>query len=236
MVKQHVGRPRRAHPEERADDAGRGHRRFQHVGLEPPIEKVDGAHGHELHEVVLVLTRQRAEALDQKQQLSQIARMKRQRIRRQHGKDRLDEPAHLHHPAPVLVIGFGVDARVPRDLPAGLAVIVDAPQVIAVGHRRERAVERQNLEPVSRKVELADDFRSEQRDDVRADGKLEALEDFFGDGRAAEHVTALEHEHFAPGACQVGGGGQAIVPAADDDRRRTRRAILTAADAVAIRA
>ena len=68
-----------------------------------------------------------------------------------------------------------------------------------------------------RQVELADDFRAQQRDDVRADGELEAREDLFRHRRAAEDVAALEHQHLAAGARQVGGGRQAVVAAADDD-------------------
>ena len=120
-------------------------------------------------------------------------------------EDRLDEPRHLDHRLAVLVVGLGVDARVPRDLAARLRVVVDAPQVVAVRHRRERAVERQDLEAVPRQVELADDLGPQQRDDVGADGELEAGEDLLGDRRAAEHVAALEHEHLPPGARQVGG-------------------------------
>ena len=54
VVQQHVGRARRAHAEERADDPARRHRGLQHVGLEPLVEQVGRAHGHELEQVVLV--------------------------------------------------------------------------------------------------------------------------------------------------------------------------------------
>ena len=55
VVQQHVGGARRAHAEERADDARRRHRRLEHVGLEPLIEEVDRAHRHQLDLVVLVV-------------------------------------------------------------------------------------------------------------------------------------------------------------------------------------
>ena len=71
---------------------------------------------------------------------------------------------------------------------------------------------------MARQVELADDLRAQQRDDVGADREAEAGKHLLGDGRAAEHVPALEHEHLAPGAREIGGGGQAVVAAADDDR------------------
>ena len=151
------------------------------------------------------------------EQIHQPARIERGRIGRRHVEDRLDEPAHLDHRLAVLVVGLGVDLRVPRDLAPGLGVIVDAPQVVAVRHRRERAVERQDLEAVPRQVELADDLGPQQRDDVRADRELEAREDLFGDRRAADHVPPLEHQHLAPGPRQVGGVDEPVVAAADDD-------------------
>ena len=67
------------------------------------------------------------------------------------------------------------------------------------------------------KVEIANNFRAQQRDYVRAHRKLESGEDFFGDSGAAEHVTALQHQNFFPGARQISGGGEAIVASADDD-------------------
>jgi hypothetical protein len=96
-------------------------------------------------------------------------------------------------------------------------VVVDAPEVIAAGHRRERSVERQDLETAARQVELADDLRAEQRDDIRADGKLEPGKDLFGDRRTTEHMAPLEDEHLAPRTGEVGRGGQPVVAAADHD-------------------
>ena len=57
----------------------------------------------------------------------------------------------------------------------------------------------------------------QQRHDVGADREVEAGKDLFGDRRAAEDVTPLEHEHLAARAREIGGGGQAVVAAADDD-------------------
>ena len=138
-------------------------------------------------------------------------------IGRHHAQDRLHEAAHGLHRLAEFVVGFGVKLRVARDLAMGLAVVVHAPQVIAVRHGRERAVERQDFQAVAGKIEVANDLRPQQRDDVGADRELESGEDFFGDRRAAEHVPALEHQNFFPGARQIGGVGQAVVASADDD-------------------
>ena len=58
VVEQHVGRARRAHAQERADDPRGRHRGLQGVGLEPLVEHVGRAHGHELHQAVLVRARE----------------------------------------------------------------------------------------------------------------------------------------------------------------------------------
>src|ERR1051326_8494242 len=104
-----------------------------------------------------------------------------------------------------------------RDLPAGLCVIVHAPQIVAVGHRRERSVERQDLEAVPWQIELADDLGPEQRDDVGGDRELEARNDLLGDGRAPQDVPALEDEHLPSRAREIRGIDKAIVAAADHD-------------------
>ncbi len=107
--------------------------------------------------------------------------------------------------------------RVAGDLPAGPGVIVHTPEIVAVRHRSEGAVERQDLETVTREVELADDLRSQQRHHVRADGVLEAGEDLLGHRRPAEHVPPLDHEHLAARLRQIGRVDEPVVAAADHD-------------------
>ena len=84
-------------------------------------------------------------------------------------------------------------------------------------HRRERAVERQNLEAVPREIQVADDVGPEQRDDVGALGEVEAGEDLLGHGRSAEHVAPLEHQHLPARPRQIRGVREAVVAAPDDD-------------------
>ena len=200
-MQQHIGRSGRSHAEKRTDDARRGHRRLEHVGLEPLIEKIDRTHGHQLDLVVLVLRRQLPEARQQAEQLLQPARGERRRVSRFHGEDRLDESSHGDHRAAVLVARLGVDAGMPCDLPARPGMVVHAPQVVAVRHRGERAVERKNLEAVPRQIELADDLGPQQRHDGRADGEPEAGK-YLSDRGAAEHVAPFEDQHLASGARQ----------------------------------
>ena len=148
----------------------------------------------------------------------QISDPHRKRIGWRHPEDGLREPAHLNHGPAVLVIGLGIEPRMPRDLTERARVVVHAPEVITAGHRRERAIERQNLEAVAREIEVADDLGPEQGDDVRADGEFESRKDLFGDRGAADEVPAFEDEHFSAGARQICGGGEAVVARADHDR------------------
>ena len=181
------------------------------------IEKINGAHGHELDLVVFVVARHALEAASDEKQLHQFARVERVRVGRHHAEDRLHEAAHGLHGFAEFVVGFGVYAGVAGDLAVSLAVVVHAPEIIAAGHGGERAVERKNFEAVAREIEVADDFRPQQRDYVRADGKFEAGKNFFGAGGAAENVAAFEHQNFLSGAGEVGGVDEAVVAAADHD-------------------
>ena len=217
VMKQNVSRAGRAHAEKRSDNSRRRHGGLEHVGLEPLVEEIDGAHGHQLHLVVLVLAAQALEAPAEEDHLEQIFGIERRRVRRDHGQDRLHEAAHLQHGFAEFFIGLGVEARMAAQLAHRLAVIVHAPQIIAVGHRREGAVERKDFQTVAGKIEIANDLRPQQRDHVRADGKFEAGNDLFGASRAADDVTALQHQDLLAGAREIGGVDQAVVPAADDD-------------------
>ncbi len=97
-------------------------------------------------------------------------------------------------------------------------MIAAAKQIIAVRHRRKRAVERNDFEIVFRQFEIADDFGTEQADDIGADRIFKTRIDLFSDRRAAEHMAALQDEHFFPGFGEIGCAGQAVVAGADDDR------------------
>jgi hypothetical protein len=98
-----------------------------------------------------------------------------------------------------------------------LAVIVHAPQMVAVRHGGESAVERQNFKSVAGKLEVENDLGPQQRDDIRANGKLEAGKDFFRASRAAEDVAPLEDEHSLSRFRQIGGVGEAVVASANND-------------------
>src|SRR5450432_1077086 len=150
-------------------------------------------------------------------ELLEVARIKRGGIGRHHGEHGLHEAAHRRHHLRKFVVSLGVNARVAANFADGFGVVVHAPEVIAVGHGRKGAVERQNFETVSWKVELADDFRTQQGDYVRTFGKKKTGDDLFGNGGATENVAALEDQNFFAGLGQVGGVDQSVVTATDDD-------------------
>ena len=93
-------------------------------------------------------------------------------------------------------------------------MVVHAPQVVVL-ERRERPIERQDLEAVLRQLELADDLRPEQRDHVRRHAESKAGENLLRYRGSAEHMAPFEHDDLEARARQIGGGDQAIVPAAD---------------------
>src|SRR5712671_2261794 len=103
----------------------------------------------------------------------------------------------------------------PRDLTARLSMIVHSPQMVTVRHRCKGTVERQDLESMTRKIELANNLRTQKRHDVRANRKLEAGKDLFGYGGATEHVPALKYEHALARTREVCGVDQPVVAAAD---------------------
>ena len=108
------------------------------------------------------------------------------------------------------VAKVALGALVVEPLPERRAVLERDPQV-GVGHEALKAAPAQ--------VELGDHELVEQADDVGARADDEALvgERALERAGAAQALAALEHEHRAAGAREVGRRGQAVVAAADDD-------------------
>src|SRR6267143_6529158 len=96
-------------------------------------------------------------------------------------------------------------------------MIVDAPQMISVWHRSERAVEWQDLQSMTRQVEFTNDLGTQQRHDVRTNREFEARKNFFRHSRAAKHVSSLQHQHTLARPREIRGINQAVVAAADYD-------------------
>src|SRR5271154_3072296 len=69
VMQQNVRGAGRANSQKRANDARSRHGGLENIGLEPLVEKIGGAHGHELHKGVALVGRKRTESLHQKVQL-----------------------------------------------------------------------------------------------------------------------------------------------------------------------
>jgi hypothetical protein len=95
-------------------------------------------------------------------------------------------------------------------------VVVHAPQGVVV-ERRDRAVERQDLQTVPGQLQLADDLRPKQRDHVGVHREPEPGEDLLRHGGPAQNVPALQNQDPLARFGQVRGGREAVVSAADDD-------------------
>ncbi len=156
VVEQDVRGPRALDALVGADDPGCGHRGLERLGLEPLVEEVRGAHRHELDEDRLLALGECLEAPRQTRQRQQWPRIEAGQVGRGDGQDRLDEAGHLDHQLAVFLVGLGVDRRPAAQLADRPAVVVDAPQVVATAgrrplalvQRRERPVERQDVETV----------------------------------------------------------------------------------------
>src|SRR5258708_35381566 len=99
----------------------------------------------------------------------------------------------------------------PRNFAPRLRMIVHAPEIIAAGHWRERAVEGKDLQTVPRQIEFANDFGAEQGNDVRANGKFEAGKHLFRYRCAAQYVTVPEHQQHLSGPREVSRANQTVV-------------------------
>ena len=217
VMQQHVGRARRVDAEVGADDARCAHGALQRRRLEPAVEELGRAHGHQLHEGQLLLSRQGREVLDQGAEPGRVARVGASRVGRGHRQDGLDETGHLRHQLAVFLVGLGVTDRPASQLAHGVSVVVGAPQVVTID-RGEGAVEGQDVEPVARQLQVTDDLRPQQAHHIREHAEAEAGEDLHRERGAAEDLPSLEHEGPEASPREVGTADEAVVAAADDDR------------------
>jgi hypothetical protein len=64
--------------------------------------------------------------------------------------------------------------------------------MIAIGHGRKRAIQRENFKAMAREIKLTNDFRAQQGDYIGAFGEKIARNDFLGNRGAAQYMTAFE--------------------------------------------
>ena len=217
VVQQDVGRTRRTNAEHRADDAADRHGRLEHTGLEPLVQKVHRTHGHQLHVEMDHVGTHILKAFPQAKQLDEFDRVHRRGVGRGGVDDVAGKVGQLGHGHAELGVDLGVLLGETSDLAPRLVSVGPSAERIAVGKRQERALQRDHLEAVPGKPQLANDVRAKEANDVGADGELESGIKLFGNGRPTEHVTALEHENLAPGLGKISGANEAVVATADYD-------------------
>src|SRR5688500_13479947 len=76
---------------------------------------------------------------------------------------------------------------------------------------------------MAREVELTDNLRTQQRDDIRADRDVKAREHLFGDSGAAEDVPPLENNDASACARKIRRVNEPVMAPADDDDVILRR-------------
>ena len=143
----------------------------------------------------------------------------RQRIGRGLAEHRFEHGGDAFEKRVVARIGGGILRAELGNLAAAQLRVGAHQQAATIGQRRERRrIARQNREAVLFELQLANDLRQKQADDVRGGRNFVAGPQLFGRRAAAEHMAAFEHADFVAGAGQIRGAHEAVVAAADDDR------------------
>ena len=191
--------------------------RLDDLAFEVLVQHVGAAHRPEAQRVVHARLAELAEVLARGTAAPDVTRLERGRVRRLAQQQRLDEAAVPQHVAHVAVVGLGIAARMARDLAAQGVVVVVERQVLAVAHHGAAALVGDDLQPVTRQFEAADDLGAQQAAHVRAVRVREVLVQAAADGRAADVGIALEHQHLEAGARQVARRHQPVVAGAHHD-------------------
>src|SRR5918999_2481115 len=114
-------------------------------------------------------------------QTKQLLRAPGRRFGRNQAEHGLDNHGHLDHELAVLFVSFGIHWRMARDFTSRARVVAAAVQIVAIGHRRECAIERNDFEIVSRELELAYDFRPKKTNNIGTYRILKAWINLFSD-------------------------------------------------------
>ena len=172
VMQQHVRRARRTRSQERADDAARRLRALQRVELEPFVQQVGRG----------CVTVWRCGRVLSRQALRDTGRASAGPAGRAGSCDEGSGGTSAEHgliafAARAITRPYSSEAsaslwRVAIDFPARQVVIVPGGEIVAIVHRRDRARQRQDFQPVLRQFEVADDLRPQQADDVRELGEL----------------------------------------------------------------
>ena len=206
VMQQDVGGAGRARSAVRADDAVGGERDFDFVRFEPFVEEIGRALREDFHQTDDFFRGESAESC----RAVSDSRRNRQAVRRKLGR-RGEEQAFDHFGEPLQMIfvrrkHFGVVRGEFRDFGQGFGAILPHEEMAAVGKRREeRGIFRVDTIAEAFEFEFANDALLQQAGEIRGGGDAIARPDFFGDRATAHQFALFEHQHFAPGAREVGG-------------------------------
>ena len=91
-------------------------------------------------------------------------------------------------------------------------------QITALIERQKvRKLSLNDPQAVAGKIEIADDFRIEQRDRVGRDRIAETGVKFLGHRRAADRIARFEHQRLETRGAEIGRADEPIMAAADND-------------------
>jgi hypothetical protein len=118
-------------------------------------------------------------------------------------------------PLPISREPRGIARREFRDLLFGLSG-AHFQVLVRIQRQEVRESALDDAQSVPRQVEIADDFRIEQRYRVSRDRIAKPRIKVLGHRCAADHMAALEHRDRQPRGCEVVRAHEPVVPAADD--------------------
>jgi hypothetical protein len=222
VVGHHVGGAGRLGPGPGADHPVDGQARLDLLGLEPVVQQVADAHGHQPGHVADGAHVKAPVAPGQPQQVEHVRGPARAELGRGPGEQR---PQHRRQPLqPGVPAGHGVGVPLGelRDLlvVAAGVVVVDG-QRAAVRPRLVGGPHGEQLVAVALQVELADDPGRHQAHHIRQPGHLDLGglgPGGVGGGRAPDLGPGLQDDRPGSRPGQVGARHQPVVAATDDDR------------------
>jgi hypothetical protein len=216
MMEQHESGARVVGAHHVADDALEAEDALDRLALEPAVQIVADAHGHDLGQGRLAPAVHFAQAVAQLHGAPEILESTAQVGRRlQH-----QVAHHRGHLGDLLVVGsvsLGILGRELGDLAPGRGRVTTDQHVPTLGQGREgpgRPVE--DFQAEACQLELADHLGMEQADHVGADRVLESGMELLRDRCAAHHRAPLHHLDRKAGARQVAGAGEPIMPRTDN--------------------
>ena len=218
VMQQNVSRAGRPRPAIGADHAIGDQCHFHLFGFEPLVQELGRAGGEDLHHGGEVFGTQTAHAARQLQVVDEVAHAGGRKLRRR-GQQ---QPFHYLRDTLQLIFVGRIDLRVAArelgDLGQRLGAVLPHEEMAAVGKSREEGrILGVHLISVALQFQFANDALLQQAGQVSRRGDPITRPDLFGDRTAAHHLAALQHQHRAPGAGQVGCGDQAVMTAAYND-------------------